>query len=75
MNADASRQATPRTAGTRRPSLFERSLVARCLGTELVTARLNEMWERALADGAQLYVNDGEGTACVFAPQGAGGLS
>lgn len=74
MKADAS-QCTPRTDETRRPSLLERSLIARCLGTELVTARLNEMWERALADGAQLYVNDGEGTATVFTPHGAGVLS
>lgn len=75
MNADALRESAPRTDTSRRPSLFERTLIVRCLGTELVMARLNEMWERALADGARLYIDDGEGTASVFTPQAVGVLS
>lgn len=69
MTAEAHLVAALRAARSRRASLLERSLIARCLGTELVMAHLNAGWERALADGAQLYVNDGEGTASVFTPQ------
>jgi len=64
MNAADSRHAAPR-AEERPPTLFERSLVARCLGEELVMHVLNRRWEQARAQGALFDMNPARGTACV----------
>lgn len=56
--ADTAEQA--RTA-----SLFERSLIARCLGEELVMIEINSRWEQARTGGARLHGDGAKGTARV----------
>jgi len=64
MNADAPGHAAP-LANERPRSLFEQSLIARCLGEELVMHVINRRWEQARAQGALFDMNPARGTACV----------
>lgn len=64
MPAASEAPATTAARG-RTASLFERSLVARGLGEELVTREINRLWEQARAQGALFDMNPTRGTACV----------
>jgi hypothetical protein len=75
MNVDAALDAALLRTGDRRPTPFERTLVAKRLGEEMVLAVINRRWERALAHGAGLRLDERTGTVTVLWPRPEGGTS